>query len=287
MASNNLIAVPQSGSYTTADTINNMSPFTYGGPTQAQLPYTTVDTINNMSPLTQYSPTYNPNTPGASASPLQAPTTQDILDQLAGKVSSGTINELADYGAQRGAGGGFGVDSPNSNASVMRALGLTSEGLVQQGIGNSQSQQGIDNQMSQYNTSLQNTKDQFAAQLGLSYDQLNEKQKEFVDSQAQQAFQFQQNMQLQWAALNKQHAASGGGGSGGGQQPGATQGTGTTNQQTFPQPGTIPGQTDQSTDWMGDYINPDTGIMYDDSGGDQGSSVNTGWDMGQDFSSYA
>ena len=242
-----------------------------------------------------YQSTYNPNTPGASASSLQAPTTADILRQLQGYVSQGTTNTLANYGAQRGAGGGFGVDNPNSNASVMQALGLTAEGQVEKGITNSFSQQGIDNSLSQYNTTLQNNKDQFAAQLGLDYSKLNEQQKEFVDSQAQQATQFQQKMALDWAALNSHGQGSGrsggGGSSGGGSQGGGGSSGGGGLGSPYPGGG---GTMDPgTTDWWSnpDNFDPSTGTEWDYSGGggtydywsDPGNfdpSTGTEWDLG-------
>ena len=231
---------------------------------------------NAFSQGTGYASTYDPNTPGASASSLAAPTTADILDQLAGKVSSGTTNTLADYGAQRGAGGGFGVDSPNSNAATMRALGLTAEGQVQQGITNSFSQQGIDNQSSQYNTTLQNTKDQFAASLGLDYNKLNEQQREFVDSQAQQALQFQQQMQLQWAALNQRGSGLGGHNSGGNGNTGKTPGTATgSGGGNLPTPYQTSGGGD-STTWPGGTA-PDGSFTSTTPGGSSEVWTNQDW----------
>src|SRR5512147_1783427 len=62
------------------------------------------------------------------------PAGQSIQNQLLsntaanarGEVAPDVLQQLAMYGAQRGAAGGFGVDSSNTNAAVMRALGLTS-----------------------------------------------------------------------------------------------------------------------------------------------------------------
>jgi hypothetical protein len=142
------------------------------------------------TPYTPYVNTYNPTPVDTTESALKQPTIQAILDQLSGKVSSGTQNTLSQYGAERGAGGGFGVDNPNANAAVMRALGLTAEGQVNLGIGHSTTQQGIDNQAAQWAADMKNNQEQFASKMGLSYDELNEKQREFVDSQAQQQTQF-------------------------------------------------------------------------------------------------
>ena len=100
----------------------------------------------------------------------------------------------------------------------MRALGLTAEGQVQKGIGNSQNQQGIDNQSTQFNQTLKNNQEQFAAKLGLEYSQLNEQQKEFVDQQALQASEFANNLAYKYTALNRQGS---GGSPGGGARPAA------------------------------------------------------------------
>lgn len=66
----------------------------------------------------------------------------DISDLLAGRVSGGTVNQLAQTAAQRGVGGGFGADSPSSSAALLAALGLTSEGQQQQGASQFTSQIG-------------------------------------------------------------------------------------------------------------------------------------------------
>ena len=58
-------------------------------------------------PTGPYQSTSNPTPVGTAApSQMQTLTTQDILDQLGGKVNAGTTNTLAAYGAQSGAGGG-------------------------------------------------------------------------------------------------------------------------------------------------------------------------------------
>lgn len=50
-----------------------------------------------------------------------------------GIIPSDVTNQLYQLGAERGTGRGFGTDSPNTNAALMRAFGLTSLGLQQQG----------------------------------------------------------------------------------------------------------------------------------------------------------
>lgn len=63
--------------------------------------------------------------PGLSG--LEEASSRNIASELAGQVSPGTINLLAQQAAERGAGRGFGVDSPGTNAALMAALGLTAE----------------------------------------------------------------------------------------------------------------------------------------------------------------
>lgn len=58
---------------------------------------------------------------------------QNIKSYNQGQIPADVIQQLATIGAERGAGRGFGVDSPNTNAAIMRAMGLTSLGLTQQG----------------------------------------------------------------------------------------------------------------------------------------------------------
>ncbi len=56
----------------------------------------------------------------------------DISDLLAGKVSSGTVNTLTQQAAERGVSTGL-SGSLNNESSLLRSLGLTSEGQQQQG----------------------------------------------------------------------------------------------------------------------------------------------------------
>ena len=72
--------------------------------------------------------------PGLSG--LLSQSSQNMASQLAGNVSDSTWNQLAQRAAERGAMLGQGVDSPGANAALMAALGLTSEGLQQQGMQN-------------------------------------------------------------------------------------------------------------------------------------------------------
>ena len=67
---------------------------------------------------------------------LEAAQSGAISSQLAGNLSPGTIAMLAQGAAERGIGGGMTTSSPNVEAAYLRALGLTSEGQVQQGMQN-------------------------------------------------------------------------------------------------------------------------------------------------------
>lgn len=53
---------------------------------------------------------------------------QDINNLLSGKVSSGTINTISQQAAERGISSGI-AGSQNNESALLRALGLTSEGL--------------------------------------------------------------------------------------------------------------------------------------------------------------
>jgi hypothetical protein len=171
---------------------------------------------------------------------------QNISNELAGVLPQSFLDTLQSGMAQRGASGGFGVDSANTNAAALRAMGLQAQQLQQQGQTDltasynraaplvdasqfamtpglletqqqnyaqnalqaqaqansvAQWQAQLGEQKSEYGQSLQQSKDAMAAQYGLAYSQLNQAQKQFVDSQAQQASQYntgQQNQMTQW-----------------------------------------------------------------------------------------
>ncbi len=65
------------------------------------------------------------NLPNYAAMTQQS--SQNILSKLRGEVSPSTLNALTEGAAARGIGGGFGPRSPNTSASFLKALGLTSE----------------------------------------------------------------------------------------------------------------------------------------------------------------
>lgn len=67
------------------------------------------------------------------ADQLEQQSSQNILDESQGKVSADVMRLLQQQGAERAAGTGVGFDSPNAQAAYLRALGLTSMGLQEQG----------------------------------------------------------------------------------------------------------------------------------------------------------
>jgi hypothetical protein len=69
--------------------------------------------------------------PGAAG--LEAKSSANIGQELAGGVPSDVMNLLQQQGAERGAASGFGADSANTGAAYLRALGLTSLGQEQAG----------------------------------------------------------------------------------------------------------------------------------------------------------
>lgn len=158
---------------------------------------------------------------------LSAPGRQQQLgtieNQLAGNLDPSTVYQNQLRNAEKYGAGGFSADSQAWQTAIQRGLGIDRQNLIgagqtamnqfyskmpevnaqdqavtpalleqQQATAASQAleQQRITNQSSQFDQTLQNTKEQFAAQLGLSYDQLSQSQKQFVDSQAQQKTEF-------------------------------------------------------------------------------------------------
>jgi hypothetical protein len=178
---------------------------------------------------------------------MEQQSSQNIQNELAGILPQDYLQNLQSTLAQRGASGGFGVDSANTNAAALRAMGIQSQQLQQQGQADltsaynraaplvdasqfamtpglletqqqnqaqnaleaqaqanamAQWQAQLGEQKSEYSQSLQQQKDAMAAQYGLAYSQLNQAQKQFVDSQAQQASQYatgQANQMTQWS----------------------------------------------------------------------------------------
>lgn len=77
--------------------------------------------------------------PGVSGSIGAA--TNNINELLSGRVPGDVIAQLAQHAAEIGAGSGMGPMGPNTNAGYLKALGLTSLGMKQQG------QQSLDSLM--------------------------------------------------------------------------------------------------------------------------------------------
>lgn len=84
----------------------------------------------NQQNTQQTAATANADIPGYTANMNQW--ASDISDLLAGKISSGTKYNLAQSAAERGISTGTG-GSQSNNSAWLRALGLTEEGLKQQG----------------------------------------------------------------------------------------------------------------------------------------------------------
>jgi hypothetical protein len=92
------------------------------------------------NPIANPASTYSESTqvsPGLPA--LTNSATSAIQSQLSGQVSPETVKFLQDqaaaYGVGAGVGGGFGGQNFNTN-NLLTKLGMTSEGLVQQGVQN-------------------------------------------------------------------------------------------------------------------------------------------------------
>jgi hypothetical protein len=60
--------------------------------------------------------------------------TTNVGNELQGQVPDDVIRLLQQQGAERGVAGGQGPDSPNTNASYLQALGLTSLGMQDRGM---------------------------------------------------------------------------------------------------------------------------------------------------------
>jgi hypothetical protein len=75
---------------------------------------------------------YTANLPNYSGMLTQA--TGNVGSELQGQVPQDVINLLQQQGAERGVATGQGAGGPNTNASYLQALGLTSLGLENQGM---------------------------------------------------------------------------------------------------------------------------------------------------------
>lgn len=86
--------------------------------------------INSINQIGQTNANYGriPNAPA-----LEKQSSGNIQSELAGNVDPSTIRLMQQQAAERGVATGVGPTSPNSNASYLQALGLTSQQLQQQG----------------------------------------------------------------------------------------------------------------------------------------------------------
>lgn len=102
------------------------------GQSPGSVPYADLAAMVNQFMTQQAVAPYIANLPGYTG--LTQQRSANIGSQLAGQVSPSTTNLLAQRGAERGISVGAG--GPNAAASWLAALGLTSEGLQQQGQAN-------------------------------------------------------------------------------------------------------------------------------------------------------
>lgn len=100
--------------------------------------------MGNLGSLYNLTNSLNTNIAGQAALPYQlnlpnygamtGTSSQNILSLLQGQVPQDVANQIAQMGAERGVATGS-IGSPNSEAALLRSLGLTSLGLQQQGEG--------------------------------------------------------------------------------------------------------------------------------------------------------
>lgn len=70
-----------------------------------------------------------------NATGLEQQSSANIASQLSGELPADVVNQIAQAAAERGVGGGF-SGSPNDTAAYLKALGLTSYDMTQQGQSN-------------------------------------------------------------------------------------------------------------------------------------------------------
>jgi hypothetical protein len=101
-----------------------------GGNTQILGPLSTLGTGLNTQIAQNAALPYQLNLPNYGAMTNQS--SQNILSLLRGQVPQDVANQIAQMAAERGVATGS-IGSPNSEAALLRSLGLTSLGLQQQG----------------------------------------------------------------------------------------------------------------------------------------------------------
>jgi hypothetical protein len=166
---------------------------------------------------------------------MEQQSSQNISNELAGVLTNPLVASDQMTGAERGASGGFGVDSANTNAAVMRAMNLQSEQLQAQGQQDLTSAYNraaplVDatqfaatpqlleqQQQAQAQNALQaqaqaNAQQEWQAQLASQQAQYTQGQaqqlSEYTQSQQQQGQQFAQNLQQQKDQLAQQMGLS-------------------------------------------------------------------------------
>ena len=162
--------------------------------------------------------------PGGAS--LEQASAQDIANELGGVLPASFLQQLQTSAAQQGAAGGFGVDSPNLNASALRAMGQTQQQLNTQGQSDLLAQAQLGEQQSsaqaQEAQAAQNESDtraQYAAQNALEaaaqanaqqewQAQLAEKASEAGAALAEQQSEFGQTLQENKDALAQQMGLS-------------------------------------------------------------------------------
>lgn len=149
--------------------LGGASPFNYspqyGGIPQVPNPAATqassiTGNVGNLSNLGNLATTLNTQIAGNAALPYQlnlpqygqnlGQAAQNTGSLLKGQIPTDVMSLINQQGAERGVATGS-PGSPNANAAILRALGLTSLGLQQQGLGNFQSLVGMTPTGQQFN----------------------------------------------------------------------------------------------------------------------------------------
>jgi hypothetical protein len=200
----------------------------------AAMPYITqlMDQINALNVSAQQKANMA-RIPGEAG--LEATSSANIANLLAGQVSPSTINLLGQQAGERGAMTGSPAGA-STNAAYLRALGLTSEQLQAQG------QTELSGAVARNPAApiADPTKQLLTPEQTGTLQQGQEKL-------AQQQQQFQQQMALEWAKLNR--AGGGGGGGGSATAAGKSPTTPVDSSLLFPNTGTgLPGLGDFTAD---------------------------------------
>lgn len=163
------VTSPMAGSSVTGTTAP-----TFTGSYDAQVP-DDLEEITNL--INQLNITAQQNANAAripNATALETQSSANIANQLSGQLPADVVNQLAQAAAERGVAGGI-SGSPNDTAAYLKALGLTSYDMTQQGQANLTSALGRNQAASTYDpSSLIITPAQSAAIANQTYaNQLN------------------------------------------------------------------------------------------------------------------